>query len=475
MADPSSPAAQKRRRVTLTHAPVSSELSSPLLVELPVGASQLEGLHSFNQTRGSSRKPRRYLASDVGRVQFEASNFGENARRTGSRYAIGIFDKASGTVQVVEVPVFGASMKIHALDKLQVQDHDTPITSGKDLADRRNDLGETFGARKLVSQIRTQERNKVNVDMLRSSASAITETLDARVGAMAADLPDPDAPEADPMAAVSEDSPLPPFDRLAATPEDVYRLDVLIPPAEEAGINIALLRDAVKGGPSEIERVVKEHELCNFVARHLRIQHAAVTASQPVLRMLAYMTALVRLLRSPKSVIQNENKLTYLFEDVMTADGAARCVSKFANAAAAGGSKAAAEPDADEGASPTLAIKGRVLSSFARDLLVSYILALCLHLENFALDPALIAPDLLLDRKKIATYLRNMGCTTSQRRTRTFSDASAGSGDFVDEEDDDSKADLTATNSTDKPTANVYVLRVPLTFPRLSRGRAARR
>lgn len=55
------------------------------------------------------------------------------------------------------------------------------------------------------------------------------------------------------------------------------------------------------------------------------------------------------------------------------------------------------------------------MTSFTETKLYAYLFALCLHLENFTIDPAALSKDLGMSPTKVTEIFKSLGCTPTKK------------------------------------------------------------
>lgn len=86
------------------------------------------------------------------------------------------------------------------------------------------------------------------------------------------------------------------------------------------------------------------------------------------------------------------------------------------------------------------------ITSFTETKLYAYMFALCLHLENFSIDPSALSKDLGLGPTRVTEIFKSLGCTTAKKP--------------VFQADGSSKQERT------------LVLKIPFELPKPRKGRA---
>ena len=101
-----------------------------------------------------------------------------NTHKTSSYY-VGVYNKRTKTTTLRPAPLYILSRQVKALKNLK------PIeVSTDERIKQRNLLGETFGTKKAKAAIRAQERNRVDIDAMKSVAGHLQETIGENTGSL---------------------------------------------------------------------------------------------------------------------------------------------------------------------------------------------------------------------------------------------------------------------------------------------------
>lgn len=155
---------------------------------------------------------------------------------------LALHDPSSSTVTLVPAPTYLMSHTVKRLKSLSTAPLNPAQTSNMEA---RNKLGEAFGTRKAKSQIKTVERNKVDVEGMEGVRELMQEGIDS-VGAV--------LPSKEQLKAINDSSrPIPRPNMSAAVPSEAYSINDIISPAAATSLkfHVKTLIDA----KSDEERV----------------------------------------------------------------------------------------------------------------------------------------------------------------------------------------------------------------------------
>lgn len=114
---------------------------------------------------------------------------GETLIRCACRYVPALYDPSTSTLHIH--PTAPLYLLTHTAKRLRVTVADEQRTAaqlrGAEYKAKRNDLGDTFGTKKAKSQIKAEERNKVDVSAMQGVKSHLMDSIGVRDAA--------DAPE----------------------------------------------------------------------------------------------------------------------------------------------------------------------------------------------------------------------------------------------------------------------------------------
>ncbi|KAF9209457.1 DNA-directed RNA polymerase I subunit rpa49 [Haplosporangium sp. Z 27] len=364
-----------------------------------------------------TKKKRRILEADTGKVEFVGQNFGEGSRQGFCRYVIAIRDKETDKVTFKDAPVIAVNRTIKSLKNAKLH-----VSAREQFLQAKNTLGEAFGTKKIKQQIKSVERNAVNVNTLESVASILHDSIAAKTSAL------PSKVEIKTQA--DEDRPIPPYDINATKVEDIYKIDSLITPAEYQLIPFKTLLDKTTQPLS-----VLPFQDSTYVNNGLKAALSTSKKDRHRIRLLMYINFLMAFRTIPEKKLGDTETVNRIMGDIPSL-----ILENFYE-------RFTETPQGSEK-------KRYNFTPKCRDKILCWIFAIALTLENFNIDASVMTTDLSLRQTKVNELFKSLGCKISEATATQKAQASAN--------EDEPKAMKRA------------ILTVPLTFPLPKRGPKAK-
>jgi len=370
------------------------------------------GYFSNSSDKFASRHEKMLIA-ETDKTRYVGRNFGPDALSAPSmcKYMLGVYDKRTNKVRLVDAAVF--QLRPSTEDSDEEDDGDESEQKNEDdltYVQKHARLTEEFGTAKGKRMVEARMRNRVKSQALESViASAMKDSAPVTAEQSGSECP----------------AGIPPHNKDATQPEDVYILDDIIPPAHM----VALMGPSlifVNATPEDINKWREDGTYPGYVMHQLSILPVQGSLRQHRSAILLYWTYLHQLLHECNKQAND----TSLLLDVPTVIRR----SLFDQFTQMFGGK--------HGKSV------RKMPARLKDLLRSYILVLCLILEEFSLDFTALQRDLDVSLPKLEKCFQALGCKTSRQTSKA------------------------ATGQTSKSFKASLV--VPLTFPTY-KARAGRR
>lgn len=377
--------------------------------------------------RKTLRTKRMVLAQASDGTAYVGSNFSggiaTQSTTSGVQYLIGCFNPASSALELVECisPVFTLTRHLEKQETI-VENEDGPIsqntllrTDGKSKYQAKKELIETFGSRKAKRAKRSRERGRITTDSISTGTKELLEKRSQALIDKAAAGGDTADPTATAFMAARRRM-LPPFDLEATKVEDVYDFAAIIS-EEDAKILLPRVKELEgllrKLSSAMLVERQKKKPLPTFIHRHLlRLHQIEPKLRKKNLVRVAYMHALIQMTALPRRVKS-------------LADGASP--PQLPEKLLERGLGTFALPEGNNTWNRT---------SFHVDKLLIYACVVALALENFTVDPSLLAGDLHAPVAKLKELFKELGCLPVRRKAEE-----------------------------DKKARQVMMLNVPLKFP----------
>ncbi|KAI0369256.1 RNA polymerase I associated factor A49-like protein [Pilatotrama ljubarskyi] len=292
---------------------------------------------------------------------------------TGCSYMIGVHDKRTNTTTLRPVPLHVLTRQVKALKNLK------PIeVSTEERMAQRNNLGEAFGTKKAKAAIRARERNRVDIDAMKNVAGHLQDTIMQNTETL---------PTAEEAKATADSSRLiPPYNADAQTPGDVYALHDMIPEAEFNALPIS----AFKSAKSDRDRIaLLPFNRSDWLKLQLKLVYSAPKLNKTELKLVYYISTMMAFFKNSRNVGDKDalqQKLSGVPPIVL--DG---LISRFTET-----ERSTNKPK---------------MTPQTETMLLTYMFALCLRVEDYAADVETIAHDLSMAPTKVMNLFKSLGCT----------------------------------------------------------------
>ncbi|KAG0089423.1 DNA-directed RNA polymerase I subunit rpa49 [Podila epicladia] len=409
-----------KRKVTLEHVKADEGVEGPFLAVFPGITPPKDtafNVYKPNTEDNKGKNKRRIIEADTGKVEFVGQNFGETARPSYCRYVIAIRNKETDTLTFKDAPVIAVNRTIKSLKnaKLHVSSHDQFLQA-------KNALGEAFGTKKIKQQIKSVERNAVNVSTLDSVANILHDSISAKTSALPS--------KAEIKSKADEDRPIPPYDINATKVEDIYKMDSLIPPAEYQLIPFKSLLEK-----STQPLAALPYQDSQYVNDALKAALSISKKDRHRIRVLMYISFLMAFRTVPDKRLDDSETIGRIMGDCpsLILEG---FYERFT--------------EMPEGSDK----KRHTFTPKSKDTLLCWIFALALTLENFNMDASAMTRDMSLKQTKVNELFKSLGCKVNELSASERAQKGVGA--------EEAKGMKRA------------ILTVPLTFPLPKRGPKAK-
>eukprot|EP00250_Pteridium_aquilinum_P015668 c22690_g1_i1 orf=156-1583(+) len=341
-------------------------------------------------------------------VEFVGTNYlGEGAMWQPGKYALGVFDKDSLTLQLL--PLSGTKVlrmepRVHGLG------YDVDSLSGttdgemsKDLMlQKRNLLTSTFGTHKSRIMLNRYERGRVKEEALgdKEEIGRLFQKAGDNVSVLTSE-------EAFQQANAAIKRNIPPYDLTATTPDKAYIFEKIITPEEQSSLSdLELLKSAI-GRDEKISELRKERAYPEFVLKRLySMKNLQEELKIRGVVILSYITHLLAFYNLPRRVIQSIVDPMGSHGDLQSSN--AIDLRSYANIPNAVVAKSLKLFTTNQGTASES--EARTQTAEKRDLLISYILLLGLMIDNFRADPYDLAVEMKKSILELKNYYMELGC-----------------------------------------------------------------
>ncbi|WWD01572.1 hypothetical protein V866_008517 [Kwoniella sp. B9012] len=358
-----------------------STSAGPAFVNFPsVRPSKNTPFTIFTRDVGSSSDLTRQhtiIAGETEDVEFFSTNRDHNLNTEGAdcQYLPALYDPSTGTVHInPSTPLY---LLTHGVKRLRSS---VTLPSASDSRAhwkaQRNDLGETFGTRKAKTQIRAEERNKVDV----SAMEGVKGHLMGSIPEMLID----DGP-------VQASELIPTPDLTTSDPSEVYPRDSLISPSEWQSINVSQLVHAED--EDNRQKLLPPHKKSFWLQGRIRYIRNLEdkTARKEQMKYVLYLATLLSLYDNPSVISkippgQIQTKFPNVPQQLL--DGVIKRFSELQG-------------------------KKRVVTEKMKTKLLAWICVMYLTLDGFSVEIGKVARDLKLKDATVENMFKNLGCSVN--------------------------------------------------------------
>ncbi|KAJ7730703.1 Rpa49 subunit specific to nuclear RNA polymerase I [Mycena maculata] len=389
MASVNANSAKKRKRDASPAREIAFKLSEhsvdpkevgPVLVSFPtLDAPPSTAFRCYRKKTKTSAEPDGTLivAGETDAVEFESNE--EESRRvagSGCRYVIAVHNKRTSALTVLPTTMSPhiLSRTVKALKSIEP----SAAPSAVEYFQAKTALGETFGTKKAKAAIRARERNRVDLGAMEGVMDFVMAGIDkAAEGLMTTE-------EAKELADTTRQ--VPPFDATATDPADVYPLHGIIPEPEWKALPVSAFYEA---GGERGRREVLPFKRSRWVTSRVELTMEQTDKEKKRnLKIIFYIACMMAF----RAVTERKFNKEELPGRLVGVPGAVvdSLLARFTECP-----RGSTEPRT----TPQLQL-----------LLLTHILALCLRVDNYAADNALIAQDLSIASDKMNSVFKSLGC-----------------------------------------------------------------
>ncbi|KAJ8794485.1 hypothetical protein J1605_018938 [Eschrichtius robustus] len=365
------------------------ESQRALLVQFSNGKLQNPGnmrftLYKSNDSTNPRKRSQRILAAETDRLSYVGNNFGTGALKCNTlcRHFVGILNKTSGQMEVYDAELF--NMQPLFSDE-SVQSESTLESHTKSFREKMDSCIEAFGTTKQKRALNSRRMNKVGSESLNSAVAKAAESIiDTKgVTALVSDAIHDD---------LQDDSLyLPPCHADAAKPEDVYKFEDLLSPAEYDALQSP--SEAFRNVTSEeILKMIEENSHCSFVIEALKSLPSSEESRDRQARCIWFLDTLIRF-RAQK-VIKRKSALGPGIPHIINT----KLLKQFTCLIYNNGSLR------------------NLISDSMKAKITAYVIILALHINSFQIDLTVLQRDLKLSEKRMMEIAKAMRLKISKRR-----------------------------------------------------------
>ncbi|KAG0141045.1 hypothetical protein CROQUDRAFT_52307 [Cronartium quercuum f. sp. fusiforme G11] len=338
--------------------------------------------------RKADEKAKQILAGETDQMEFESSR--DVGHESACTYLMGIHSSAANTLTLFPTTFHEMRSTVKQLkDALKDREREEAEDSQQQYKNSRTALGTTFGTKKVRRAIQAAARNTIDPESMLHVQSHLTEAITN--SSMA--LPSAAQQTADADAV----RPIPPFNRNATSPKEIYKTSDVVSSVELNSIPLANItgcqsgQQAIRLLPNPRSLYINQRiESCwsRYPDGHLNKKE------EKRLRILIYISYLLKL-PSNRKWTRDHLKRIYTWRQPDAQD----CPDAIIDGILQRFTEKAAGSDQ------------RIMTTFTTRKLLCYIAVLCLMHDGFACPTVDLAEDLQEDTKVVHEIFRTLGCT----------------------------------------------------------------
>nr|XP_009242530.2 DNA-directed RNA polymerase I subunit RPA49 isoform X1 [Pongo abelii] len=366
-----------------------SFLGCTLTVQFSNGKLQSPGnmrftLYENKDSTNPRKRNQRILAAETDRLSYVGNNFGTGALKCNTlcRHFVGILNKTSGQMEVYDAELFNMQP---LFSDVSVESELALESQTKTYREKMDSCIEAFGTTKQKRALNTRRMNRVGNESLNRAVAKAAETIiDTKgVTALVSDAIHNDLQ--------GDSLYLPPCYDDAAKPEDVYKFEDLLSPAEYEALQSP--SEAFRNVTSEeILKMIEENSHCTFVIEALKSLPSDVESRDRQARCIWFLDTLIKF--RAQRVVKRKSALGPGVPHIINTKLLKHFTCLTYN-------------------------NGRLrnlISDSMKAKVTAYVITLALHIHDFQIDLTMLQRDLKLSEKRMMEVAKAMRLKISKRR-----------------------------------------------------------
>ncbi|KAF8901069.1 RNA polymerase I associated factor, A49-like protein [Gymnopilus junonius] len=336
------------------------------------------------------------------------------AADSGCHYLLAVRNKRTGTISLLPSPK-SPHILTHTVKALKSLPS-LAAPSKLEYLEAKTTLGETFGTKKQKANIRAQQRNKIDVGAMEGVMGHIMDSIEKGAqGLLTAE---------ESKEAADKNRLIPPFSADVTDPAEVYPLHDIIPEAEWKTLSISSF-DAAQ---THWERIaLLPYQKSDWVNDHLKtLVNSTSKSKKKKIKILLYISSMLAFRQAAQRKSLEKEKLYEKLGAAVPSTTVDSLISRFTELARGSSSLQ--------------------FTSTTKTSLLTHIFALCLKVDEYASNTAVIARDLSMPVSEVNQLFKSLGCKITKLGERER--ARLG---LPDSSADEKRAVLTAPVQFPKP------------------------
>ncbi|XP_064607925.1 DNA-directed RNA polymerase I subunit RPA49-like [Liolophura sinensis] len=324
------------------------------------------------------KKNHKTVVAKTGKMTYRGQNFGPTACRSAGlcQYYLGVLNKETGKMRLLDAHMINMEPVIAGEEESSIPE--IPANLNLSFREKNDILTKSFGSSKKKKAVESRQRNQVKGEALEMALEMAVDHA----------MSQPDAKNLLSPSKSSETSSLiPPYNKDATSPAGVYNLDDIVSPRERDELSWAA-EVFLKCERDQIEAWRKTSTYSSYVLNHLVTLPLREEARLKKATLLLYLQNLIKLYQTKAAELRSKDPLPDLPDFVKKS-----VLNKFTLKLGEDGRKMT-----------------RCMPARMKDKVISYILVLCLIIDEFQVDLGPLQQDLKISQQRLTTFVRALGC-----------------------------------------------------------------
>ncbi|XP_077984493.1 DNA-directed RNA polymerase I subunit RPA49-like [Glandiceps talaboti] len=338
------------------------------------------GYYGSTNNESVRHKNKRVLVAETGSMQYVGYNHGTKSSPSNymSKFMVGILNKDTGKMQVCDAQYF--------IMRPQIEDEEDDAKDTRELSfvEKSDKLTKAFSSTRRQRAVQSRLRNKLSKEELEKDVGTAVQSVQLQ----------PQTPQ--PNNEDSADGLFVPYDKNATRPEEVYKLNDLI-----SATHIQMLKEPcqqlIEVSEEQLEEWRSKSRYPVYILNHLRVLPSQKEHQEQKAACLLYLHYLFTLFHLKVRDLHREIPFPADIPD----DIKISLLKTFTVTSIA----------------PSTNKPLRLRPPRLRDKLLSYIILISLHIDEFELHLNQLHSDLKIGLQKILSHVRNIGCKITTKKS----------------------------------------------------------
>ncbi|XP_033743791.1 DNA-directed RNA polymerase I subunit RPA49-like [Pecten maximus] len=346
-----------------------------------------------SQNRPGGKRKKQLLVAETEQMAYVGQNFGVSADRSQNfcKYYVGVRNKDTGKMTICDAEIFNMLPKIPGDDPEESQKEDL----SRSFLEKNDFLTEAFGSKKKQKAMENRLRNK-------SAAKSMETIMDSAAKQALSQQTHTPRPQAE-----DQVDGIPPCNKEATSPREVYRLHDIISPREMEALT-APAQVFFDSNYEQVKQWREQHTYPEYITSHLMTLPLSEEERWKKSKCLLYLHYLFTLNNLTTKVLTQRVPLPVEWPGVVIE----QLLNRFTLKVDSGGRLKRCRP------------------ARLKDKTISYILVLCLMIDEFEVEVTELMKDLKHSLVRVQNHFRALGCTLTSKKAitegeRSFSVTSA--------------------------------------------------